>query len=136
MQTMQRPENRRISSLELSRLLKGVGGTGKTAAAARLAEIYSNRLYSLAYRILGDGPSAEDVVQDVYVSLMEGKASFSGRGAWRVSSDSAFAKRPECRRVTTAIVTLKPLPRHEVQAIERYLRGQMDEETTVKKRLT
>src|SRR5581483_6576623 len=40
--------------------------------------------YEVAYRILGDGPAAEDAVQDAFLKLWTGKVQFdSARGSMR-----------------------------------------------------
>lgn len=65
---------------ELTRLLEATTDAGDTQAARRLVQLYSERLYGLAYRILGDRQGAEDVVQDLFVSLLEGKARYRGKG--------------------------------------------------------
>lgn len=59
------------------------------AACAELYDRFSRPLYSVALRILNDAAEAEDIVQDVFVSLWERAASFeAGRGsafAWAVA---------------------------------------------------
>jgi RNA polymerase sigma-70 factor (ECF subfamily) len=45
---------------------------------------YRGAAYSLAYRILGDGPAAEDAVQDAFLKLWTGTAQFDpSRGSMR-----------------------------------------------------
>ncbi len=73
------------SRQELERLLrdiseKNISGKKDGDAARRLIDLYSRRLYGLAYRILSDRQAAEDTVQDVFLALLEGKARFQGRG--------------------------------------------------------
>jgi RNA polymerase sigma-70 factor (ECF subfamily) len=62
---------------------------GDKAACAELYDRFSRPLYSVALRILGDATEAEDIVQDVFVSLWERAASFdASRGsafAWAVT---------------------------------------------------
>ena len=43
-------------------------GAGDHEALAQLYERLGGAIYSLAYRIVGDGPSAEDVVQEVFLA--------------------------------------------------------------------
>ncbi|HYM14243.1 MAG TPA: sigma-70 family RNA polymerase sigma factor [Dehalococcoidia bacterium] len=62
--------------------------TGRvTLDPATLVDAYSTHrgaAYSLAYRILGDGPSAEDAVQDAFIKLWTGAAQFDpARGTMR-----------------------------------------------------
>ncbi len=45
-------------------------------ALASLYDRYSRLSYALAYRILGDGDSAEDVVHDAFISAWRGAASY------------------------------------------------------------
>ena len=49
---------------------------GDHSAVAALYDRYSGAAYGLAYRITGDGPSAEDVVQDAFVALWKQAARF------------------------------------------------------------
>jgi RNA polymerase sigma-70 factor (ECF subfamily) len=46
--------------------------------------VHRSAAYSLAYRILGDGPEAEDAVQDAFLKLWTGAAQFDpSRGSMR-----------------------------------------------------
>jgi RNA polymerase sigma-70 factor (ECF subfamily) len=40
---------------------------GDTAAFGRLVEAYQNPVYNLAYRMLGNGPEAEDAAQEAFI---------------------------------------------------------------------
>lgn len=58
---------------------------GERAALAAVFERYQRAAYNLALRMLGDGPAAEDVVQDVFLRLPGAAARFRGEapfGAW------------------------------------------------------
>ena len=46
------------------------------SALATLYDRYGRLAYALAYRILGEGGSAEDVVQDAFISAWRGAASY------------------------------------------------------------
>jgi RNA polymerase sigma-70 factor (ECF subfamily) len=45
-------------------------------ALAALYDRYGRLAYALAYRILGEGPAAEDVVHDAYISAWRGAGSY------------------------------------------------------------
>lgn len=53
-------------------------------AFARLAEEYAGRLYSVAYRLLGNRADAEDAVQRAMLKCFAARASYSSR--WAVST--------------------------------------------------
>lgn len=52
---------------------------GDENAFALLYDRYGKAAYSLAYRILGDAHSAEDVVQDVFLNIWRAASSFDSR---------------------------------------------------------
>lgn len=59
-------------------------GAGDERAFTLLYERYGLLAYNLAYRILGDGGTAEDVVQEVFFSLWRRRATFDrARGSLR-----------------------------------------------------
>ncbi len=98
-------------SCRLARLLGRIAD-GDTAAAQDVARSYRDRCYGVAYRILGDRQSAEDVVQDVFLALLQGRARFSGRGApegflMRVTTFTAIdrARRTRTRREKEAAMS-------------------------------
>src|SRR5438309_628443 len=53
------------------RLIEALCSTASEWAIEKLYERYKRYAYSLAYRILGDSLLAEDVVQDVFLSLWQ-----------------------------------------------------------------
>jgi RNA polymerase sigma factor (sigma-70 family) len=58
---------------------------GDRAALAAVFERYQRAAYNLALRMVGDGPAAEDVVQDVFLRLPAAATRFRGEapfGAW------------------------------------------------------
>ncbi len=61
-------------------LLEKVADMHDAGAARRLAELFSGRMYALAYHILSDRQQAEDTVQDVFVALLTGRAHYRKRG--------------------------------------------------------
>jgi RNA polymerase sigma-70 factor, ECF subfamily len=56
-------------------------GAGDARALEALYERHSRAVYSLAVRLLGDGPAAEDVVQETFLKLWRQPANYDpGRG--------------------------------------------------------
>ena len=45
----------------------GAARQGDTTAFGRLVEAYQNPVYNLAYRMLGNGPEAEDAAQEAFI---------------------------------------------------------------------
>ncbi len=64
---------------EATRLLRAAAGQDR-AAFAQMYDLIAPRLYGLALRILQNETIAEDVVQDVFVTLWEQADSLSARG--------------------------------------------------------
>jgi len=62
-------------------LLKWRFSRGSRQALARIYEKYVNTLLSLAMGLLNDAHEAEDVVQDVFVSLAQGADGFKIQGS-------------------------------------------------------
>jgi RNA polymerase sigma-70 factor (ECF subfamily) len=58
-----------------SELMRQVRG-GRTAALATLFERHHARLYRYCLRMTGQGPSAEDLVQDVFMKMLKYKTTF------------------------------------------------------------
>jgi RNA polymerase sigma-70 factor (ECF subfamily) len=79
-------------------------------AFARLAEAYAGRLYSVAYRMLGNRADAEDAVQRALLKCFAARASYSPR--WAISTWLYRALTNVCidelrrRRVRTDVVDL------------------------------
>ena len=73
-------------------------GSGDTAALETLMDRYSARVYRLARNITRSEADAEEVVQDVFVSVFRKISTFEGRsrlGTWvyRVAANAALIKR-------------------------------------------
>jgi RNA polymerase sigma-70 factor (ECF subfamily) len=71
---------------------------GDTAALDELMQRYSGRVYRLARGITRNDADAEEVVQDVFVTLLRKHQSFEGRsalGSWiyRITTNTALNKR-------------------------------------------
>lgn len=54
---------------------------GDRAAFAALVEKYSERIYRLALKILGDEQDAEDVLQETFIKALRALPSFEGRSS-------------------------------------------------------
>jgi RNA polymerase sigma-70 factor (ECF subfamily) len=50
---------------------------GVPAALDQLVEMYHPKLYSFVVRMVGDGPAAEDIVQETWLSLYERRDSYT-----------------------------------------------------------
>src|SRR5207247_9345102 len=71
---------------------------GEQAALESLMERFAPRVYRLAYGITRNDADAEEVVQDVFLTLFRKIGSFEGRsalGTWihRVATNTALIKR-------------------------------------------
>jgi RNA polymerase sigma-70 factor (ECF subfamily) len=71
---------------------------GDTSALELLMERFATRLYRVALGITGSAPDAEEVVQDVFLTLCRKAGSFEGRaavGTWlyRIAVNTALNKR-------------------------------------------
>ncbi len=77
---------------------------GDRAEFARLVDAYSGLIYRLGLRMLGNGPDAEDVLQNTFVNALTHMAEFEGRSSlstwlYRIASNEALMmmrrRRPE-----------------------------------------
>jgi RNA polymerase sigma-70 factor (ECF subfamily) len=71
---------------------------GDITALERLMERHAARVYRVALGITRSAPDAEEVVQDVFTSLVRAIGTFEGRSAlatwlYRVAANAALAKR-------------------------------------------
>lgn len=71
---------------------------GDGAALEALMERFASRVYRVAHGVTGNAPDAEEVVQDVFLTLFRKAASFEGRaalGTWlyRIAVNTALNKR-------------------------------------------
>jgi RNA polymerase sigma-70 factor (ECF subfamily) len=55
--------------------------SGDRAEFARLVERYSNQIYRLALKFLGNPHDAEDVLQETFIKAMRGLPNFEGRSS-------------------------------------------------------
>lgn len=70
---------------------------GDSAAFEALYRLHSGRIYGLCLRMSGQAQTAEDLVQETFISVWRGLAGFAGRsgfGTWlhRIAVNAALAK--------------------------------------------
>jgi RNA polymerase sigma-70 factor (ECF subfamily) len=88
--------------------------TGDAGALETLMTRYSARVYRLAYGITRSAPDAEEVVQDVFLQMIDKGAGFEGRAAlsswiYRITTNLSLNKRRGKRReVETSLDELLP----------------------------
>jgi RNA polymerase sigma-70 factor, ECF subfamily len=68
---------------------------GDKAEFARLVDLYSNQIYRLAIKILGDPHDAEDVLQETFIKAYRSLPSFEGRSSistwlYRIAANEAL----------------------------------------------
>jgi len=76
---------------------------GEPDCLGELFEVWADRLYGLALRLLGDPAAAEDVVQEAFLKLMAGASRIEGRSRlatwlYRVVYNAAMDRLRESRR--------------------------------------
>jgi RNA polymerase sigma-70 factor, ECF subfamily len=94
-----------MASVEgLSLALSSMEGSRSEVDLASLVETYSSLLFRVAHSILRSQTEAEDVVQDVFVRVLEHRRTLAGvrdmrvwlvRIAWNLAIDRRRRKRPE-----------------------------------------
>lgn len=112
---------------------------GDENALALLYDRYGRSAYSLAYRILGDAHSAEDVVQDAFLNVWRMAGSFSHRRgearSWLLSVVHHRAidvwRRRRSRPTTSATLEFNE-PVAETEAVWRQVANSIDHETIKK----
>lgn len=82
--------------------------TGDKEAFARLVDLYADRLYNLALKVMGDPFEAEDVLQEAFISAYRSIKSFEGRsqlGTWlyRITYNAAMMRLRKKRPDTVSI---------------------------------
>jgi RNA polymerase sigma-70 factor (ECF subfamily) len=98
---------------------------GDREAYAAMVEQYSDQLYRLAFRMLGNPQEAEDVVQETYLNAFRAIHRFEGRsslGTWlyRIASNQALMR---LRKNQPDLVSVdEPLPGKEGSLIPRQLK--------------
>jgi RNA polymerase sigma-70 factor, ECF subfamily len=79
---------------------------GDKAAFRELVRRHADRLYGVAYTLLGSGSDAEDVVQETFLAALKGMGGFEGRssvGTWlRSVLIFQISKLRRSRRIRTA----------------------------------
>lgn len=80
---------------------------GDTASFGELVRRYQDRLYNIAYRVVGNPDDAADVVQDAFVSAYQSLASFKGDSEfftwlYRIAFNTAISQKRK-KRPTASI---------------------------------
>lgn len=102
--------------LEEERCLIQAGQNGDAESFNQLVQIYQSRVYTLCYRMLGDGDTAADATQDTFLAAFRKLKSFRGGSfrAWllRIATNTCYdALRARKRRPTTSLdAALNPDP--------------------------
>lgn len=82
---MNPPEARTGFAQEVDAITLARARRGDTSAHAALYRLYSRACYTLAMRVLGNPAAAEDIVQDVFLKMMDAIRQYRGDapfGAW------------------------------------------------------
>jgi RNA polymerase sigma-70 factor, ECF subfamily len=83
---------------------------GDRAEFARLVDLYSNQIYRLAIKILGDPNDAEDVLQETFIKAFRSLPDFEGRSSistwlYRIAANEALMlvrkRKPEVNLVSS-----------------------------------
>jgi RNA polymerase sigma-70 factor, ECF subfamily len=83
---------------------------GDRAEFARLVDMYSNQIYRLAMKILGDTNDAEDVLQETFIKAFRSLPTFEGRSSistwlYRIAANEALMlvrkRKPEINTVSS-----------------------------------
>jgi RNA polymerase sigma-70 factor, ECF subfamily len=83
---------------------------GNKAEFARLVDLYSNQIFRLAMKILGDQNDAEDVLQETFIKAYRALPSFEGRSSistwlYRIAANEALMlvrkRKPEANVVSS-----------------------------------
>jgi RNA polymerase sigma-70 factor, ECF subfamily len=83
---------------------------GDKAEFVRLVDLYSNQIYRLAMKILGDQNDAEDVLQETFIKAFRALPSFEGRSSistwlYRIAANEALMlvrkRKPEANMVSS-----------------------------------
>ncbi|OLC52138.1 MAG: hypothetical protein AUH85_17710 [Chloroflexi bacterium 13_1_40CM_4_68_4] len=112
-------------------LLRGLAARDLTALAT-LYDRHSRAMFALAYRILGDGQTAEDVVQDAFLSAWRGAETFRReRGTvrnWLLSithhrAVDLLRRRTAFRPTTLEVASAQPSDADTFAEADRSVRG-------------
>lgn len=71
--------------------------SGDTAAVEELVSRYEDKVYSLAYRMVGNREDAEDVLQDTFLNVVRSIGSFRGKSSfstwlYRITANAALTR--------------------------------------------
>ena len=112
-------------------LLRRLAAQDLTALAA-LYDRHSRHSFALAYRILGDGAAAEDVVQDAFLAAWRGASSYrrerGGARSWLLSivhhrSVDLLRRRTTFRPATLDVATRQESDADTFSEADRNVRG-------------
>ena len=112
-------------------LLRGLA-TRDLAALGALYDRYSRAMFALAYRVVGEGQTAEDVVQDAFLSAWRGAETFRrDRGTvrnWLLSithhrSVDLLRRRTAFRPTTLEVASSQPSDADTFAEADRNVRG-------------
>jgi RNA polymerase sigma-70 factor (ECF subfamily) len=125
-----------VAGREAAGLLRKASA-GDHESASQLFRLFGRRLYGLAFRILSDRTAAEDVVGDVFLAVLSGKARYRGTGSavgflLRAASSIAIdrARRVQMGRAKEgeAAARREAAPRSGSAALDAVLRKELEAE--------
>lgn len=97
---------------------------GPSATILDLFDRYADGVFTLGYRLLGDRHLAEDVVQETFLSVLRGIASYREEGPiagwlYRIAYRSAIAQQRKRRDLPTDPADMIDLVGHATDDVER-----------------
>ena len=107
---------------------------GDRQASQALVERYQDLVYSLAWRMLGDGEEARDAAQEVFLSALEALPRFRGESAfstwlYRIAANTCITRSKLRRQRRTREVPAEdwdPPDEHSPSSLELVEQGQRD----------
>ena len=97
---------------------------GDEAAMAQLVDLWSPTMFRVARSFVDSRQSAEDVVQDAWLGMLSGLASFEGRSSLRTWTFTILVNRARTRGAREArTLPWSPLATEEGAAVDDWLAG-------------